>query len=215
MTFIDVYDVFVVVDNLNDYSEIQQKYPKISIVQISDDDCIRANYTNSDFIFKPIVATDRAYYYFNRVNTKYKHVWFCEDDVFIHNKNQILSLDQQYSTTDPFSEVTTDGKNSWPHWSNIDNTLPLPWAHNIICLVRISKELLAKVDEFVILNRKLIYKEILFHTLALHNNMAIETPDSMSKIRFKPEWDVADVVAEKKYIYHPIKDVQKHIDLRQ
>jgi hypothetical protein len=223
-TFVNTYDVYVVIDKgeSDSYVDIQRKYPQIKLVQINDDECLRANYINSDFLFKPIVATDRAFYYFNHINTKYEHIWFCEDDVFIHDTLDIQLLDRQHPSSDFIVsdiEITTDGNDSWPHWSNDDNKLlQLPWAHYLICLTRISKKLMMKVDDFVKTHKKLIYKEILFHTLALHNNMTIETPNCMSKIRYVPEWDVSDVINDlnenKKYIYHPIKNVQKHIELR-
>ena len=221
-TFTDNYNVFIAIDNQNDYTSINKKYPKITFIQISDEECNKANYTNSDYFFKPIVSTDRAFYYFNRINTSYKHIWFCEDDVYIHNINDIITLDNQYPSTDlivPNIEMNKDGNNDgWPHWQNIDNTLPLPWAHHIICIARISRELMNKVDEFVKKHNKLIYKEILFHTLALHNDMSIETPKEMSKIRYPQEWDILDVINDynngAKYIYHPIKDLQKQVELR-
>jgi len=222
-SFTEYYDVFIAIDNQIDYTDIKQTYSNITFIQIGDDKCEQHGYINSDYYFKPVVATDRAFYYFNRINKKYDHIWFCEDDVFMKNVNSIVDLDQQYPTDDfivPNIEMNRDGQpDGWSHWQNIDGTLSLPWAHHIICLTRISRELMNKVDEFVQKHHKLIYKEILFHTLALHNNMSIITPSELSKIRYPEEWDMLDIIGDhnrgEKYIYHPIKDIQKHIEIRK
>lgn len=217
------YDVFVAIDNQKDYTSMQGSYPNITFIQIGDQECEQHGYYNSDYYFKPVVATDRAFYYFNRINKKYNHIWFCEDDVFMQNIQSISQLDQQYPSADliaPNIEMNIDGQaDGWPHWQNIEGTLPLPWAHHIICLTRISRELMNKVDQFVQQHHKLIYKEILFHTLAVHNNMSIVTPPELSKIRYPEEWDILDILGDRErgesYIYHPIKDLQKHVDLRK
>jgi hypothetical protein len=221
-SFTKYYDVFIAIDSQTDYTTIKESYPNITFIQISDDECSQNGYINSDYYFKSVVATDRAFYYFNRINKKYEHIWFCEDDVFMKNVDSLVELDKQYPSSDfivPNIEMNMDGQpDGWAHWQNIDDTLSLPWAHHIICLTRISRELMNKVDEFVQKHHKLIYKEILFHTLAIHNNMSIITPPELSKIRYPEEWDVTDIVREQnrdtKYIYHPIKDLQKHIELR-
>ena len=222
-SFTEYYDVFIAIDSQTDYTDIKQSYPKITFIQISDQECEQHGYTNSDYYFKPVVATDRAFYYFNRINKKYDHIWFCEDDIFMKNVNSIVELDQQYPSDHfiaPNIEMNIDGQpDGWAHWQNIDGTLSLPWAHHIICITRISRELMNKVDEFVQKHHKLIYKEILFHTLAIHNNMSIITPLELSKIRYPEEWDMLDIIGDhnrgEKYIYHPIKDIQKHIELRK
>jgi hypothetical protein len=217
------YDVFVAIDNQKDYTSMQRSYSNITFIQISDQECEQHGYYNSDYYFRPVVATDRAFYYFNRINKKYDNIWFCEDDVFMQSIDNIVNLDRQYPSADlivPNIEMNIDGQaDGWAHWQNIEGTLPLPWAHHIICLTRISRELMNKVDQFVQQHRKLVYKEILFHTLAVHNNMSIVTPPELSKIRYPEEWDILDILGDRdrgeKYIYHPIKDLQKHVDLRK
>lgn len=221
-TLTDSYDIFVVIDNQNNYSQLKREYPNIQFIQIKDSECEKSGYYNSDYMFKPVVATDRAYYYFNKINTKYDHIWFCEDDVFFQDKNSLLVLDNQYPNADlivPNIEINKDGKtDGWPHWHDINGLLPLPWAHHIICLTRVSKKLMNKINEFIRIHKKMIYKEILFHTLAIHNHMEIQTPKEMQKIRYPVEWDILDIITYKNnredFIYHPVKKLDNHVKLR-
>jgi len=220
-TFVDSYDVFIVIDNQEDYTNLAKQYPNITLVQIPDEVCHQHGYINSDLVFKPVVATDRAFYYFNRVNTEYENIWFCEDDVFIQEKDVLVDLDKQYPLADfivPRVQINEDGSDDgWPHWRYIDNLLPLPWAHYIICLTRISKRLMQKVDEFVKEHGRQIYKEILFHTLAIHNDMEIKTPAELKNITWNDplSHELAVQVQKKEItIFHPIKDLNHHIQLR-
>ena len=215
-TMINDYDVFICVDILDDYSELKKKYNNIKFIEISDDECIKSNYINSDFLFKPIVATDRAFYYFNHINNNYNYIWYCEDNVYFYNVNIIKNLDMKYPNADIISSSITINNNgdlsTWAHWHIINNTLPLPWCKALLCLVRISKNLMKKMDEYIIKYKKNNYKEYLFHTLAIHNNMIIETPIEMSKIYYRYDWK--NECINKYNIYHPIKNLQNHLKLR-
>jgi len=222
-TFLDDYDVYVVIDEPGDYSDIINKNSKINLIQISDEVCLENGYYNSDYMFKPVVSTDRAYYYFNKINNNYSHIWFCEDDVLLNNKDMLISIDKKYKNIDfivPGMEINTKGTSDkrWMHWNKTENFLPLPWAHWIICLCRISKNLMKKVDEFVIKHGKLNYKEFLFHTLALHNNMNIEIPVELKEsIKFLNVWTPSNITPNITYnpIYHPVKDINYHEYIRQ
>jgi len=209
------YDVYVVIDNQNNYTEIKKIYPNITFVQITDEECSHANYVNSDyFLYKNIVATDRAYYYFNRINTQYDYIWFCEDDVFFFNENTLINIDNKYTYVDLLVPdiIYYDKDPTWMHWNNIDNLLELPWAHSLICLTRFSKNLMIKLDNFIINNKKLIYKEILFHTLCLHNNMKIGTPLELKSIVIDKDWNINEM--NKDNCYHQVKNLEYHLFLR-
>jgi len=209
------YDTYVVIDNQNDYTEIKKKYPNITFVQISDEECNYANYVNSDyFLRKNIVATDKAYYYFNRINPQYDYIWFCEDDVFFYNENTLISIDEKYKSTDlivPDLRYYHEDSN-WMHWHDIDNRLEKPWAHSLICLTRFSKNLMKELDIFIIKNKKLIFKEILFHTLCLHNNMKIATPEELKNIIIDKDWMINEI--NKNNCYHQVKNLEHHLIFR-
>ena len=225
-TFIDNYDVYIVIDDYDDdYNDLIDEFPNINFIQITDDECIENGYVNSDywFYYKPVVSTDRAYYYFNRINTDYSYIWFCEDDIFFYDKNIILELDKKYSNSDlivPGMEINTQGNSDkrWQHWGNTDNFFELPWAHWVICICRISNELMKKADEFVIKHEKLNYKEFMFHTLALHNNMSIDIPVELKETitYYDSNYNTKNIELTKTYnpIYHPVKNMDYHEDIR-
>ena len=228
LPFTNHFDIFIAIDNQHDYPALKKRYPEYRLIQVSDEECTTQKYTNSDYMFKkPVVATDRAFCYFNRINTGYDYIWFCEDDVFIPNIDMINALQSRYPSADlivPKVEQNKTGANDgWPHWDQIRDIIPLPWAHGLVCLTRISKRLMEKVDEFVKSHGKLIYKEVLFHTIAIQDNtMRIVTPAEMSKIVWIRDdkgkvrtWDAAEVQKNPRYIYHPIKDLQKHVALHR
>jgi len=222
--FVEDYDIFIAIDDYqDDYSSLINKFDKINFIQISDDECIQNGYYYSDYWFKPVVSTDRAYYYFNKINNNYSYIWFCEDDIFLNNKNIILDLDKKYNNIDlivPGMEINTQGNNDkrWQHWANVENFFNLPWAHWHICICRISNNLMNKVDEFVKKYKKLNYKEFMFHTLALHNNMSIEIPIELKETItwYDSNYNKENIKLSKIYkpIYHPIKNIDSHDEIR-
>lgn len=217
------YDVYIVVDNiLEDYSEFINKFPNINFVIISDEECQSANYYNSDFMFKPIVATDRAYYFFNKNNKKYPHIWFCEDDVFFENINMLKNLDNKYPNADIISskmEINNKGieETRW-HWQTLYNRNEIkftpPLANAMMCLTRFSNDLMQKLHEYVIKYNTLDYKEFLFHTIAIHNNMNIETPAELENITWNNTFNNLNPKKEYDQIYHPVKDLELHVKNR-
>ena len=218
-TMIDDYDVFICVDVLDDYSELKNKYNNITFIEINDDTCLKSNYINSSYLFKQVISSDRAFYYFNYINNNYNHIWFCEDDVFFNNINIIKKLDIQYSNADILSNkvrLNTNGDlTKWDHWHTINNTFPLPWASAMICLVRLSNNLMKKLDEYIIKNKQMIFIEIMFHTLAIHNDMIIDTPEEMKNIEYNNNWSNEEIINNKNYIYHPVKNIDNHLILRK
>jgi hypothetical protein len=221
-TMIDDYNVFICVDVLDDYLELKNKYNYISFIEINDETCLKFNYINSSYLFKSVISSDRAFYYFNHINNNYNHIWFCEDDVFFDNVNIIKNLDNKYINADILSNSVEFNNNgdliTWDHWHTINNTFPLPWAKAMVCLVRVSNNLMKKLDEYIIKNKQMIFLEIIFHTLAIHNEMIIETPEELSKIYYRYNFKNEDIINDKKnnkyYIYHPIKNFKNHLILR-
>jgi len=135
-----------------------------------------------------------------------------------------LKLDNKYNHCDfivPGMEINTQGNSDkrWQHWGNTDNFFPLPWAHWHICICRISKDLMKKVDDFVIKHKKLNYKEFMFHTLAIHNNMSIEIPVELKETITYFDNNVNDETIKlvKTYnpIYHPLKNMNQHELIRK
>ena len=217
-TMIDDYDVFICVDILDNYSEFKNKYNNITFIEINDDTCLKSNYINSSYLFKQVISSDRALYYFNYINNNYNHIWFCEDDVYFDNVNIIKNLDNKYPNADILSNEVSFNNNgdltTWYHWYTINNTFSLPWASAMICLVRLSNNLMKKLDEYIIKNKQMIFIETMFHTLAIHNGMIIDTPEEMTRITLD-YWSNEEIINNKNYIYHPVKNIENHLILRK
>ncbi len=217
-TFSSKYPIFIVTDIQADYSQFIAKYPDLNFIQISDEECMVSGYFNSDYVFKPVVATDRAFYYFNRVNTQFSNIWFCEDDVFFKNIDPLINLDSKYPNADlisPTMKINVDGRDDgWPHWGEVKDTLKLPWANGVLCCFRASQQMMEKIDDFVITHKKLNYKEFLFHTVAIHNNMEIRQPVELETIQLAKLDNNVELQKTYAPLYHPIKDFNDHSILR-
>jgi len=212
------YDLFMVVDdNTTIYDSV---IDNVTIIQIPDNVCIKNNYYKSSCWsnLKDIVAWDRALYYFNRVNTKYDHVWFVEDDVFIMCERVLHSVDEKYPHSDllsAFHEIneTGDVNQGWNHWINVIHRIGTPWAHSLISCARLSNRLLKRIDEYVG-DRHLMFIEALFNTLALHNGYVVDNPDEIKNtITYNTQWNRDELDVTK--IYHPLKKMEDHVYIRE
>ena len=212
------YDIYIVIDDNEPLY-----YPmleNIHIIQISDEECLRNNYYNSSTVsnLKNIIAWDKALYYFNRKNTiPYENIWFIEDDVFFMSEQTLTCIDEKYPTSDllcAFHETNERGDihAGWNHWVNVIHLIGTPWAHSLICVCRLSKRLLERVDAYVA-DRPLLFIEALFNTLALQNHFIIDNPDELKEtITYNKKWDHNELDPNK--IYHPIKNIDDHTLIR-
>jgi hypothetical protein len=211
------YDIYFVVDD-NDVI-FKSTIHNITVIQVNDDICRSNNYYKSSSWsnLKEIVSWDRALYFFNCIKTDYEYVWFLEEDVFLHNENLLIKIDNEYPETDllcSFNEIndTGDVRAGWNHWVNVIHRIGTPWAHSLICICRMSRRLLDKIHGYR-RDRHLLFIEALFNTLAVHNNYSIEHPIEITEtITYDRKWDYDEIEADK--IYHPIKKVEDHHFLR-
>lgn len=216
------YDCYVIIDdNSSDYKELKLQYPKITFVQISDDDCLLAGYKNShsEHFYKKknterrVSACEKALYYFR--DKSYKQVWFCEDDVFIPSVNNLISVDNQYPDSDMLSNELTknDGSRLDWHWSTIDMKTPAPWWSCMVCITRISDKLLSVIDDYVNKFETLYFSEAMFCTEALHNGLVVETPEQFKWVKYNNKWTEFNI--QRDGFYHPVKSIESHNYLRQ
>jgi hypothetical protein len=211
------YDVFFVVDDNEIF--FKSTIPNITVVQISDEFCRNSNYykTSSWSNLKDIVSWDRALYFFNRIQNQYEHVWFLEEDVFLQSENLLIKMDTEYPDTDllcAFNEIneTGDVRAGWNHWVNVIHRIGTPWAHSLVCICRLSRRLLDKIDGYLA-DRHFLFIEALFNTLAVHNNYSIEHPyEIITTITYDRKWNQDEIEADK--IYHPLKKVEDHAFIR-
>jgi hypothetical protein len=206
-------------------------YPKqidnVFIIQVTDEECRNANYYNSSVAsnLKPIVAWDRALYYFNtQVDSfyTYKNVWFLEDDVFLMSEDVLIKIDEKYPESDlltAFHDVNESGdaQIGWEHWVNVIHHIEPPWAHSLISASRLSFVILALVHRYV-KDRPLMFIEALFSTIAHHRNsipdqQLIHHPDELKDtITYDKKWDRDQVDITK--LYHPFKKMEDHEYIR-
>ncbi len=219
--FSDTYDIYMVIDDNSEKHGISGKSGKVNIIQIDDQECVSSNYYKSSCWtnLKDVISWDKALYFFNRVcSVKYDNVWFIEDDEFLRNESMLLKMDKTYPTSDllcSFNEINETGetKRGWNHWVNVVHRIGTPWAHSLICICRLSRRLLDRVDDYVS-DRHLLFIEALFNTLCLHYGYKIDNPREISEksIHFNRKWEMDELEADK--IYHPIKQAYLHSYIR-
>lgn len=217
-SFTSTYDVYIMIDdNTYDCTENIIKYPNIRFIQIDDVVCKNNGYSNSSYIIKSEpISWDKALYYFTLENRNYNNVWFCEDDVYIRSVELIENIDNKHYNADLICEKivlnTTGNLNTWPHWSQAEDYIDLPWAKSMVCCCRLSLKLLDSINMYTNKHNKLSFIELLFPTIAHQNNMIIETPPQLNTIHYNKKWNKDNI--DKAKIYHPFKTVDDHVYMR-
>ena len=150
------YDVFVVVDDNNYKTEPCA----VQFIQIDERLCKRNGYRHLALIEKKngCCAWDKALFFFSRVNVSHENVWFIEDDVFVPRPSVISKIDQTHQKADV---VSTDfhikqvgEEDKWYWWKYVPSQLvPEPWAHSMVCAIRLSRGMLNIFDYFVQRNK--------------------------------------------------------------
>jgi hypothetical protein len=178
------------------------------------------------------VAWDKALFYFCRLNPKFSHVWFIEDDVFVPSTDIIKQLDQRYPDADVLSRdniVNTTGEtDSWYWWQFIPrDVFPLPWAWSLVCAARLSQRLLVNLDQLLRISGDWLHTdtapvatqryrapfiEYIFHTLALSKGMSVATAAELNQITWRGTWLPHELKATA--IAHPVKDQELHAAAR-
>ena len=212
----DNYDIYICIDK-NIYN-IPNYDNEIKIIKIDNDKCEKEGYKSTVKTFEnKCCSRDKALYYFNKNNIDYKYIWFIEEDVFIPSINTIQLIDEKYPNYDLLSASNTifnEKEYDW-HWNYIYKQINFdpPYARSMICAIRVSKNIMNSINEYVKLNNNLFLDEILFNTLALQNNLTIETPNELSTILFEKDWKSNQILETN--LYHPIKNIKKQYFFRK
>jgi len=218
------YEVYIIIDdNSVNYSALyQKKYENLQFIQIPQQICKQYGFINVNKIgIKKLVSGwDKALCYFalNFSNTNFK-VWFIEDDIFFHNEETLIKIDAKYSDYDllansDFKPATN--KNEWL-WNYIRIKQPGPYYCGMVCAARVSQNLLEKIRDYATLNKELFFLEALLPTLAKFESKTKDKkcccPEELKTVVFRHEYTY-EKVSNKDNIYHPIKDISKHIEFR-
>jgi hypothetical protein len=216
------YDVYMLIDrNDIDYNkELKDKYTNIHFIQIDDEECQENGYMNSNTTsvyvgFGKVIAWDKAFYYFSKINTQYQHVWFIEEDVFFYEEKTLLSIDEKYPISDLLSQnygTNESGTNTDWVWKRIEIRIPPPYYCAMLCGVRISKKLLCKINEYVEKFSTLFFIEAMVPTIAKQCNLQYDTPEELHTVVYRHDWNVEDLSKIK--LYHPVKNLELHYKRR-
>jgi hypothetical protein len=134
----------------------------VRIIRHPDERCHAAGFHH----FNPAVrkrlhcsAWDKALFHLCHTSTPSGHYWLIEDDVFLADPVTLLMLDRSYpeddllvgsSRTVQHPDQATTGDHGWPWFHGVPiGRLPLPWAHGMVCAMRISQRMIAAVAAFV------------------------------------------------------------------
>jgi len=232
------YDVAMVVDRA-DYVP-KGSHPRT--IRIDRSECRRNGFSYFTALGNGCCAWDKALYYFCCLDTAHDNVWFVEDDVFIPARGTFREIDSKYVSADvvsPEYNINARGElDGWYWWKSVPRKLlPPPWAHSMVCAIRLSRPLLNSLAAFVANNRGFLrrsdtinsigrrllgsrfrlrnhlYVEYIFHTLALHNQMNIQMARELRGITWRREWKQSEM--DMNTIYHPVKDMKLHAVYRQ
>ena len=214
-----IYNIFIIVDDNNfNLSNFINNYKNITFIQIEDSKCTLHGFIDTCFTLnKLITGWEKALYYF-AVEYQYnnhKFIWFMEDDVFFYNENTIIQIDEQYINDDLLSsnyEENSDGnKNTW-HWNRINIQYDPPYYQGLMCVVRFSNNMLKCILEYAKKHKTLFFLEALFPTTAIKNNLKYSISDKFI-MHYRYNFEKKDI--NKINLYHPIKDLNNHINFRQ
>jgi hypothetical protein len=211
------YKVFVVVDdNAVDLKEYV-RFTNVKIVRIPDEECGRAGFCNTCITLrKKITGWSKALYYFSSVETSFDRVWFFEDDVFFYDERTLLDLDQAHTAADLLSNAffeNADGlKNFW-HWRKIQIAFLPPYYNTMICCVRASKQMLAKLKAYADEHKTLFFSEALFPTIGRKEKLLCEAPKEFKNVVYRKDFEDSEI--DQNNLYHPMKKMEDHLRHRE
>ena len=216
------YKIFIIVDD-NDFDlcVFKNEYTNINFITVKNETCKLSGYMNTNYMINKLISGwDKALYYFGLENTGventgYDFIWFIEDDVFFNNENTILNIDKQYVNEDLLSSpyyINKDGnKHTW-NWSRININFPPPYYHGMMCVVRFSKMMLKCINNYANLHKTLFFLEALFPTIAIKHKLKYATPNELSDIYYRHNFQQKDIRVNN--FYHPVKNLKIHVFLR-
>jgi len=208
------YDTYVIVDDSTDLNSLQSEYPNIRLIQVDAKACEASGITDTNSAhFKKVNGWDKALYYFAVENTSHQHVWFFEEDVFFYNEDTIKNIDRKFPDSDLLTapyKISTSTSKDWWWWPMINIPFEQPYYNAMVCGVRVSGNLLDKIKTYARENKRLFFLEVLFPTLAVKGNLIYHTPNQLDQIYFRYDWRYLS----KKNIFHPIKNIDSHPEIR-
>lgn len=217
------YDIYIIIDSDKSMLHFQKKYKTLNIIQFDQQLCLNYGYKNVNYIGirKRISGWDKALLFFSVIiPNMYKQVWFIEDDVFFLEENVLTNLDEKYESQDllancDFQRQTTNNKEEPWLWSSIDIKVDKPYYCGMMCITRMSKRLLQGIRWYAQRYKTLFFLEALFPTITSHFGLAHFRPEELTTVTYRQEFnEETDVSKLKTHVFHPVKDIIKHLYLR-
>jgi len=221
----DYYDVYIFIDD-NNYEEHKNDDSKIKYIQIDNDLCISngfqytleiflANAQNNINTDKRISSYDKFFYYFMMLNENYDYIWIIEDDVFIPDYKNIINLNDKSENYDLVCAANKKGtykeaiNNEW-FWVYAITIFGVPAFCSMVCCCRLSKKLMIKMKEKIMDLKFIPFLEFFYNSVAYKHNLKVLCPEELSTIIYRKDWTIDDFRKNKNYLFHPLKDFEKH-----
>lgn len=219
------YDVYIIIDSDKSMLHLQKKYKMLNIIQFDEQLCVKYGFKNVNYIgIKKLVSGwDKALLFFSVViPNMYKQVWFIEDDVFFLEERVLTNLDEKYEGQDLLAncdfqmQTNKNIKEELWVWPLIDIKIAKPHYCGMMCITRMSQRLLQGIRWYATRYKTLFFLEALFPTITSHFSLAHFNPDELTTVTYSQELnEKTDVLKLKTYVFHPIKDINKHVYLRK
>ncbi len=205
-------DVYICIDDNNYEIPNYNTNDNVHIIKINSEVCERDGFKSTVlWLDNKACSRDKALFYFCKRNTGYKYIWFIEEDVFIPSVKIITNLNNKYRNNADLlvasHNIVYEKQIDCWHWNHINSQIKInpPYATSMICAIRCSRKLLNCIHDYANEHNNLFMDEALFNTIALHNNLKVETPDELSTIVWKRHWNIYEIDQGK--LYHPMKSM--------
>jgi hypothetical protein len=218
------YDIYIIIDLDKGMLHFQKKYKMLNIIQFDEKLCVKYGFKNVNYIGirKLVSGWDKALLFFSVIIPNiYKQVWFIEDDVFFLDEKVLINLDKKYESQDllancDFNSQTTNNikENPWL-WSYIDIKIAKPHYCGMMCATRMSYKLLQRIRWYATRYKTLFFLEALFPTITKHFGLSHFRPEELTTVTYRQEFnEETDGLKLQTHVFHPVKDIIKHLYLR-
>lgn len=83
----------------------------------------------------------------------------------------------------------------------------------MVCIVRFSKKMMTCIHEYATKYKTLYFLEALFPTTAIQNKLNYVTPSEFHEIHYRTYFRKQNI--KENQLYHPVKEMHKHIEYRE
>jgi len=214
----NIDNTYICIDNNN--HDIPNYDGKVKLIKINNKICESEGFRNTHSIIKGATSREKALYYFYKNDINYDYIWFIEEDVFIPTMTTIENIDAKYPDNDLLVSdniIDNEKRKNWHHNTLVNKQLagkiPHPYPCAMICAIRCSKTLLECIFAHALKYKTLFFCEVMFNTIALHNNLNIKVIEELKTIIWRKKWNKNEININN--LYHPVKSIEKQYELRK